>query len=94
MPTRKRLLSEKVESVNTALDQINVAEAARQSEMAESTLRYDLEKVRQALPEILENRHPTALRPPPQPSLTDFPRDLWSREFRKTQPVPKRDHAK
>jgi len=51
-------LEEKVNSINTALDQINVAEVSRQTGVPESTLRYDLNKVRARLPETLANRRP------------------------------------
>jgi transposase-like protein len=40
------------------LKQINVAEAARQAAVPESTLRYDLAKVDQALPAVLGNHPP------------------------------------
>jgi DNA-binding transcriptional MerR regulator len=55
---RIRPSDEKVKSVNVALDQINVAEAARQAGVPESTLRYDLDKVRAALPETVANHKP------------------------------------
>jgi transposase-like protein len=51
-------VDEKVESVRKALKQINVAEAARQAEVPESTLRYDLDKLDKALPEVLVNQPP------------------------------------
>ncbi len=51
-------MDEKVESARIALKQINVAEAARQAEIPESTLRYDLNKLEQALPEVLANQPP------------------------------------
>jgi hypothetical protein len=41
-----------------ALRQINVEAAAREADVPPSTLRYDLAKVRQALPEVLANRTP------------------------------------
>ena len=41
-----------------ALKQINIAEAARQAQVPESTLRYDLHKVEQALPIVLVNQRP------------------------------------
>ena len=41
-----------------ALKQINIAEAARQAQVPESTLRYDLHKVEQALPTVLVNQRP------------------------------------
>jgi hypothetical protein len=56
-------VDEKVESVRIAFKQINIAEAARQAEIPESTLRYDLNKLKQALPEVLANQSPG---PPPQ----------------------------
>ncbi len=58
MANRIRSVDEKVEPVRIALKQINVAEAARQAEIAESTLRYDLNKLEQALPEVLANQAP------------------------------------
>lgn len=48
--------AEKVKAVLTAFEQINVAQAARESRMNEDTLRYNLQKLRRALPEILANR--------------------------------------
>lgn len=51
-------MDEKVESVRIALKQINVAQAARQAAVAESTLRYDLNKLEQALPTVLVNQSP------------------------------------
>jgi hypothetical protein len=51
-------VDEKVESVKLALRQINVAEAARQAGVPESTLRYDLDKLDKALPEVLVNQAP------------------------------------
>jgi hypothetical protein len=56
-------VEEKVESVKIALQQINIAEAAREAEIAESTLRYDLHKLERALPEVLANQKPG---PPPR----------------------------
>lgn len=58
MPNRIRPLDEKVKSINAALDQINVAEVSRQTSVPESTLRYDLNKVRAVLPETLANHKP------------------------------------
>ena len=58
MANRKRLMEEKVQSVLVALGQINVEAAAREAGVPPSTLRYDLAKVRQALPEVLANRTP------------------------------------
>jgi transposase-like protein len=49
-------VDEKVESVRIALKQINVAEAAREAEVPESTLHYDLNKLDKALPEVLANQ--------------------------------------
>jgi len=61
-------VDEKVETVRIALKQINVAEAAHQAKIPESTLRYDLNKVEQALPEVLVNQAPG---PKAQPQTTD-----------------------
>ena len=58
MANRKRLIEEKVQSVLVALGQINVEAAAREAGVPPSTLRYDLAKVRQALPEVLADRTP------------------------------------
>jgi hypothetical protein len=60
-------VEEKVESVKIALRHINIAEAAREAEVAESTLRYDLNKLEQALPKVLANQKPGPL-PRPQAS--------------------------
>jgi len=51
-------VEEKVESVKIALQQINIAEVARKAEVAESTLRYDLNKLERALPIVLANQKP------------------------------------
>jgi hypothetical protein len=40
------------------MKQINIAEAARQANVPASTLRYDLNKVEQALPAVLVNQSP------------------------------------
>ena len=56
MAGRKREIDEKVESVETALDQINVEKAARDAGVPASTLRYDLEKIEKVLPEVLADR--------------------------------------
>lgn len=58
MGNRKRTINEKVESVKIALQQINLEAAAREAGVPASTLRYDLKKVEQALPEILANQKP------------------------------------
>ena len=58
MGNRIRQSAEKVEPVLIALKQINIAEAAKASGTAESTLRYDLNKVKAALPELLSNQKP------------------------------------
>ncbi len=62
---RIRPVDEKVESVRLALKQINIAEAARQAEVPESSLRYDLDKLDQALPAVLANRRPGPKPPKP-----------------------------
>jgi len=58
MANRIRPLTEKVQSVQIAMRQINVEAAASEAGVPPSTLRYDLNKVEQALPEILVNRKP------------------------------------
>jgi hypothetical protein len=58
MTNRIRQLDEKVQSVRKALEQINIAEAAREAGVPASTLCYDLNKVKQALPEAVANRTP------------------------------------
>jgi transposase-like protein len=58
MANRIRLLDEKVQSVETVLEQINVEAAAREAGVPASTLRYDLNKVKEALPDILVNQKP------------------------------------
>jgi hypothetical protein len=58
MANRIRAVEEKVETVRIALKQIDVAAAAREAEVPESSLRYDLNKVAQALPEVLLNQKP------------------------------------
>ena len=69
MANRTRQTDEKVEPVRIALKQINVESAAREAGVPPSTLRYDLEKVEQALPEVLENQKPG---PKPQPKLVEM----------------------
>jgi hypothetical protein len=63
MANRIRAMDEKVEPVRMALQQINVAAAAREAGVPESTLRYDLNKLDEALPDVLVNQ-----RPGPKPS--------------------------
>lgn len=58
MANRKRSIEEKVHAVSTALDSINVNAAAKTTGIPESTLRYDLKKVYDALPAILKNQKP------------------------------------
>jgi len=55
---RIRDISEKVESVKIALKLINVEAAARKTGTPCSTLRYDLQKVEKALPEVLLSQKP------------------------------------
>lgn len=58
MANRKRTLDEKVRPVQVALEQINIEQAAREAGVPASTLRYDLDKVKQALADVLKNRTP------------------------------------
>jgi hypothetical protein len=76
-------VNEKVEPVRKALRQINVALAAREAGVPESTLRYDLNKLEQALPEVLANQEPgpkpskseahTPVQPDAQPAASPCP---------------------
>ena len=58
MANRIRAIDEKVKSVEIAINSINVAEAAQTAGIPRSTLEYDLDKVKDALPETLRNRKP------------------------------------
>ncbi len=58
MANRIRPIAEKAQPLQMAFGQINVEAAARQAGVPASTLRYDLNKVKQALPEILVNQKP------------------------------------
>jgi hypothetical protein len=58
MPNRKRTIDEKVGPVEIALEQINIEKAAREAGVPPSTLRYDLNKVKQSLAYVLKNRTP------------------------------------
>jgi hypothetical protein len=68
MANRIRPLDEKVQSVKTALEQINIEKAAHTAGVPASTLRYDLQKVAAALPDVLANR-----KPGPKPSTPVTP---------------------
>ena len=56
MAGRIRRIEEKVEPVLITLGQINVEAAARETGIPPSTLRDDLKKVKEALPEVLTDR--------------------------------------
>jgi transposase-like protein len=74
MANRKRTIDEKVKPVQIALEQINIEEAAREAGVPPSTLRYDLNKVKQSLADVLKNRTPGPTPrsfPPPGSSPTD-----------------------
>jgi transposase-like protein len=58
MANRKRTIDEKVRPVQMALEQINIEQAAREAGVPASTLRYDLNKVKQSLVDVLKNRTP------------------------------------
>ena len=58
MANRKRTIDEKVKPVQIALEQINIEKAAREAGVPASTLRNDLNKVKQGLADILKNRTP------------------------------------
>ena len=68
MGNRIRPIDEKVKSTGIALEQINVEAAAREAGIPPSTLRYDLNKVVESLPEVLSNRKPG---PKPQKKLAE-----------------------
>ena len=74
MPNRKRTIGEKVRPVQIALEQINIEKAAREAGVPASTLRYDLDKVKQALADVLKNRTPG-----PKPGVL-FPPDSRTAE--------------
>jgi hypothetical protein len=74
MANRKRTIDEKVKPVQIALKQINIEEAAREAGVPASTLRYDLNKVKQSLVDVLKNRTPgpkSQSLSPPDRSRTD-----------------------
>jgi transposase-like protein len=58
MANRPRTIDEKVKPVQIALEQINIEKAAREAGVPPSTLRYDLNKVKQSLADVLKNRTP------------------------------------
>ncbi len=58
MANRIRSIEEKVQSVKIALGYINIDAAARETGTSASTLRYDLKKVKDALPKLLNNKVP------------------------------------
>ncbi len=58
MANRPRSIEEKIQSVEVALGYINIEAAAREAGTLASTLRYDLKKVKDALPEVLVNQLP------------------------------------
>jgi hypothetical protein len=49
-------LDEKVKPVKMALKRINIEQAAREAGVPASTLRYDLQKLEAALPQVLANQ--------------------------------------
>jgi len=77
MANRIRPLGEKVQSVRTALGQINIEKAAHLAGVPASTLRYDLHKLGDALPQVLANRKPGPT-----------PRDSATRVSTPSQPTP------
>ena len=58
MANRTRFIEEKVQSVEVAFGYINVEAVARETGIPASTLRYDLNKAKKALPDVLANRKP------------------------------------
>jgi DNA-directed RNA polymerase subunit RPC12/RpoP len=65
---RIRAIDEKVKPVSLALRRINVEAVAREAGVPASTLSYDLNRVEDALPEVLSNRKPG---PKPQKKLAE-----------------------
>ncbi len=58
MGNRVRSIDEKVQAMEVALKGVNVERAAREAGVPASTLRYDLNKVRARLAELLSNHKP------------------------------------
>ena len=58
MANRVRSIDEKVQAMELALKGANVERAAREAGVPASTLRYDLNKVRGGLGELLSNAKP------------------------------------
>jgi hypothetical protein len=83
MANRIRQVDEKVQSVKKALEQINIEAAAREAGVPASTLRYDLKKVEQALPEAVANRTPG---PKPKNKATEATEQRSEREESKVCP--------
>lgn len=77
MANRIRPLGEKVQSVRIALEQINIEKAAHLAGVPASTLRYDLHKLGDRLPEVLANQKPGPT-----------PRDSATRVSTPSQPTP------
>jgi hypothetical protein len=81
---RIRPLDEKVQSARIALKQINVAAAAREAGVPESTLGYDLNKLDKALPEVLANQTPG---PKPRNQVADAPAKPGQQKENRTCPA-------
>lgn len=58
MANRTRSINDKAKSVKVALGYINIEAAARETATPASTLRYDLNRVKEALYKVLANRKP------------------------------------
>ena len=58
MANRTRFMDEKVQSVEVAFGYVNIEAAARKTGTPPSTLRYDLNKVKDALSGVLVNKRP------------------------------------
>ncbi len=58
MANRIRSNDEKIEYIQSVFDRINIAKEARETGVPESTIRYDLNKIRSVLPMILKNKKP------------------------------------
>jgi predicted DNA-binding protein (UPF0251 family) len=58
MANRVRTIDEKVQAMEVTLKGVNVERAAQEAGVSASTLRYDLNKVRARLAELLANHKP------------------------------------
>ena len=79
MANRIRAIDEKVKPVRLALSRINIEAVAHEAGVPASTLSYDLNKVEEALPEVLGNRTPG---PKPKKRLAEKTKEVSPLEER------------